>query len=70
MVVINAANGSSSVTIKLAPWCTYRRTAASSPNVMPGQTGLPTITGRITLNGLTITDGNKPGAGHRSRSAR
>jgi hypothetical protein len=69
-VTINAANGSGSVTIKLAPWCTCRRMAAGSPNVMSGHTGLSTITSRITLNGLTITDGNKPGTGHRSRSAR
>jgi hypothetical protein len=55
IVAINAANGSGRVTIKPAVWCTCRRTAASSPNVMSGRNGLPTIASRIILNGLTIT---------------
>jgi hypothetical protein len=90
IAAINAANGSGGARINLAPGCTYRLTAASSPNAMLGDTGLPAITGRITLNGfrttiagndstfrilmvtssgkltlngLTITGGNTPGPG-------
>src|ERR1700733_11524950 len=76
--------------INLAPRCTYHLTTAASPNAMLGDTGLPAITsrvtlngfrttiagnnstfrilmvtssGKLTLNGLTITGGNTPGPG-------
>ena len=90
IAAINAANGSGGERINLAPGCTYRLTAASSPNAMLGDTGLPAITsritltgfrttiagndstfrillvtgsGKLTLNGLTVTGGNTPGPG-------
>jgi hypothetical protein len=90
IAAINAANGSGGARINLAPGCTYRLTAASSPNAMLGDTGLPAITspitlngfrttiagnnstfrilmitssGKLTLNGLTITGGNTHGPG-------
>jgi len=66
IAAIDTANGSGSATIKLAPWCAGRRIAGSSPDVMPDDTGLPTITSPITLNGFRTTTG----IGHRSRSAR
>jgi hypothetical protein len=55
IAAINAANSSGGATINLAPGCTYRLTAASSPNAMLGDTGLPAITSRITLNGFRTT---------------
>jgi hypothetical protein len=90
IAAINAANSSGGATINLAPRCTYRLTTAASPNAMLGDTGLPAITSRVTLNGfhttiagnnstfrillvtgsgkltlqgLTITGGNTPGPG-------
>lgn len=66
IAAINTANGSGSAMIKLAPRCADRRTVGSSPDVMPDDTGLPTITSPITLNGFRTTTG----IGHRSRSAR
>jgi len=55
IAAINAANGSSGATINLAPFCTYQLTTASSPNAMLGDTGLPAIASRITLNGFHTT---------------
>ena len=52
---INAADSSGGATINLAPGCTYRLTTASSPNTMLGDTGLPPVTSRITLNGFHTT---------------
>jgi hypothetical protein len=91
IAAITAANSSGGgATINLAPRCTYHLTTAASPNAMLGDTGLPAITSRITLNGfrttiagnhstfrillvtgsgkltvngLTITGGNTPGPG-------
>jgi hypothetical protein len=90
IAAINAANSSGGARINLAPWCTYQLTTASSPNAMLGDSGLPVITtritlngvhttiagnnstfrillvtgsGKLTLNGLTITGGNTPGPG-------
>ena len=90
ITAINAANSRGGATINLAPRCTYHLTAASSPSATLGDTGLPVITSRITLNGfrttiagndstfrilmvassgkltlqgLTITGGNTPGPG-------
>ncbi|HEX6450808.1 MAG TPA: hypothetical protein VF060_15260 [Trebonia sp.] len=90
IAAINAANSGGGATINLAPKCTYKLTTAASPNTMLGDTGLPVITSRITLNGyrttiagndstfrilmvtgsgkltlqgLTITGGNTPGPG-------
>jgi hypothetical protein len=90
IAAINAANSSGGARINLAPFCTYHLTTASSPNAMLGDTGLPAITsritlngfrttiagndstfrillvtgsGKLTLNGLTITGGNTPGSG-------
>ena len=90
IAAINAANSSGGAQINLAPRCTYHLTTASSPNAMLGDTGLPAITsritlngfrttiagngstfrillvtgsGKLTLNGLTITGGNTPGPG-------
>ncbi len=90
IAAINAANSSGGAAINLAPRCTYHLTAAASPNAMLGDTGLPAITsrvtlngfrttiagnnstfrillvassGKLTLNGLTITGGNTPGPG-------
>ena len=55
IAAINAANSSGGATINLAPFCTYHLTTASSPNAMLGDTGLPAITSRITLNGFRTT---------------
>jgi hypothetical protein len=55
IAAINAANTGGGATINLARWCTYRLTAASSPNPQLGDTGLPVITSRITLNGFKTT---------------
>jgi hypothetical protein len=55
IAAINAANKSGGAEIKLAPWCTYRLTQATSPNAMLGNTGLPPITSRITLTGFWTT---------------
>src|SRR5581483_10978717 len=55
IAAINAANRSGGATINLAPRCTYNLTTASSPNAMLGDTGLPVITSRITLNGFRTT---------------
>ena len=90
IAAINAANSSGGAAINLAPRCTYHLTTAASPNAMLGDTGLPAITsrvtlngfrttiagnnstfrillvtssGKLTLNGLTITGGNTPGPG-------
>jgi hypothetical protein len=90
IAAINTANSSGGATINLAPRCAYHLTAASSPNAMLGDTGLPAVTsritlngfrttiagnnstfrillvtgsGKLTLNGLTITGGNTPGPG-------
>ena len=52
---ITAANSSGGATINLAPRCTYHLTTASSSNAMFGDTGLPVITSRITLNGFHTT---------------
>ena len=90
IAAIKAANSSGGAAINLASRCTYHLTTAASPNAMLGDTGLPAITsrvtlngfrttiagndstfrillvtssGKLTLNGLTITGGNTPGAG-------
>jgi hypothetical protein len=90
IAAIRAANSSGGARINLAPGCTYHLTRAASPNAMLGDTGLPAITsritlngfrttiagnnstfrillvtgsGKLTLNGLTITGGNTPGPG-------
>ena len=90
IAAINAANSSGGGAINLAPRCTYHLTTAASPNAMLGDTGLPAIasritlngfrttiagnnstfrillvtgSGKLTLNGLTITGGNTPGPG-------
>jgi hypothetical protein len=90
IAAINAANSGGGAAINLAPRCTYHLTTAASPNAMLGDTGLPAITsrvtlngfrttiagndstfrilmvtssGKLTLNGLTITGGNTPGPG-------
>jgi hypothetical protein len=90
IAAINAANSSGGAAINLAPLCTYHLTTAASPNAMLGDTGLPAIasritlngfrttiagndstfrillvtsSGKLTLNGLTITGGNTPGPG-------
>jgi hypothetical protein len=90
IAAIKAANSSGGAAINLAPRCTYHLTTAASPNAMLGDTGLPAITsrvtlngfrttiagnsstfrilmvtssGKLTLNGLTITGGNTPGPG-------
>ena len=55
IAAINGANSSGGATINLAPFCTYHLTTASSPNAMLGDTGLPAITSRITLNGFRTT---------------
>ena len=55
IAAINAANSGGGATINLAPGCTYHLTAASSLNAMLGDTGLPVITSRITLNGFHTT---------------
>jgi hypothetical protein len=55
IAAINAANSSGGARINLAPFCTYHLTTASSPNAMLGDTGLPAITSRITLNGFRTT---------------
>lgn len=55
IAAINAANTRGGATINLAPKCTYRLTMASSPDAMLGDTGLPVITSRITLNGHETT---------------
>ncbi len=55
IAAINAANGGGGATINLAPWCTYHLSAASSLNAMLGDTGLPLIISRITLNGFHTT---------------
>ena len=55
IAAINAANGGGGATINLAPWCTYDLSAASSLNAMLGDTGLPLIISRITLNGFHTT---------------
>jgi hypothetical protein len=55
IAAIKAANKSGGARIKLAPWCTYRLTTASSPNATLGDTGLPVITSRITLTGFHTT---------------
>lgn len=52
---INAANASGGATINLARRCTYQLTSASSPSQQLGDTGLPAITSRITLNGFRTT---------------
>ena len=90
IAAIRAANSSGGAAINLAPGCTYHLTTAASPNAMLGDTGLPAIasritlngfrttiagnnstfrillvtgSGKLTLNGLTITGGNTPGPG-------
>jgi hypothetical protein len=55
IAAINAANSSGGATINLARRCTYQLTTASSPNPQLGDTGLPVITSRITLNGFRTT---------------
>ena len=55
IAAVNAANSSGGARINLAPFCTYHLTTASSPNAMLGDTGLPAITSRITLNGFRTT---------------
>src|ERR1700758_3793725 len=56
IAAINAANSSSGgAAINLAPRCTYHLTTAASPNTMLGDTGLPAITSRVTLNGFRTT---------------
>jgi hypothetical protein len=52
---ITAANSSGGATINLAPGCTYHLTTASTSNAMFGDTGLPVISSRITLNGFHTT---------------
>lgn len=52
---INAANAGGGATINLARRCTYQLTSASSPSQQLGDTGLPVITSRITLNGFRTT---------------
>ena len=49
------ADSSGGARINLAPWCTYHLTTAASPDAMLGDTGLPAITSRITLNGFHTT---------------
>lgn len=59
IAAINVANGSGGAMINLAFWGTYRLTAASRPDTMPGDPGLPVITSPITPNGFhTTTVGN------------
>jgi hypothetical protein len=55
VAAINAANSSGGATLNLARRCTYNVTTASSPNPQLGDTGLPVITSRITLNGSRTT---------------
>ena len=55
IAAVNAANSSGGATINLARRCTYQLTTASSPNPQLGDTGLPVITSRITLNGFRTT---------------
>lgn len=55
IAAINAANSGGGATINLARRCTYQLTTASSPNPQLGDTGLPVITSRITLNGFRTT---------------
>ena len=55
IAAIKAANSSGGASINLAPWCTYRLKAASSPNAQLGDTGLPVVTSRITLTGFHTT---------------
>jgi hypothetical protein len=55
ITAINAANSGGGATINLARRCTYRLTTASSRNPQLGDTGLPVITSRITLNGFRTT---------------
>jgi hypothetical protein len=52
---ITAANKNGGATINLTPGCTYRLTTANNSNPMLGDTGLPVITSRITLNGFHTT---------------
>lgn len=55
IAAINAANTSGGATLNLARRCTYNLRTAASPNAQLGDTGLPVITSRITLNGSRTT---------------